>query len=55
LDHSTGPAPGRDAAPSGAAPISIRWNEESGRFQFYDCVIDEADEISCRFETELLD
>jgi hypothetical protein len=37
------------------APISIRWNEEAGRFQFYDCVIDEADEISCRFETELPD
>jgi hypothetical protein len=33
-------------------PFIIRWNEAAGRFQLYDCVLDEEDETRCGFRDE---
>jgi hypothetical protein len=33
-------------------PLTLRWNEDAGRFQFFDCWIDESDDPQCAFESE---
>ena len=33
-------------------PLSLRWNEKVGRFQFYDCVLENG-ETTCDFEPEI--
>lgn len=48
-------SPDGDVTARVEVPINIRWNERAERFQFYNCVGGEADEISCRFEVELRD
>jgi hypothetical protein len=33
-------------------PLTLRWNEAVDRFQFFDCVVDDAEEMRCAFEEE---
>ena len=39
----------RDGGVGAGRPVKIRWNEEAGRFQIYECLIDEDGGTLCRF------
>lgn len=36
-------------------PLTLRWNDAVGRFQFFDCWVDDAGETRCAFEEEAED